>query len=169
MTEDVPSPASDDVRDSAVVTYSLLLGVACLVAILDQVVKAIITQKLKDGRIVDLLGGLIRLDYTSNTGAAFGFFRAGSIFFAVIAALVSVGIIAYYRRASDSPLSVRTALGLILGGAIGNLIDRVRLGYVVDFIDLRFWPVFNLADSAIVLGVSLLFVHALLRPAVKPA
>jgi signal peptidase II len=132
MSDEIASSPTGSLRDSAARTYAFLVGLACVVIVVDQLVKAIVTQKLKDGRVVDLLGGLVRLDYTSNTGAAFGFFRAGGLFFAIIAAVVSLGIITYYRMAADSPVTVRIALGLILGGAIGNLIDRVRLGYVVD-------------------------------------
>ena len=75
----------------------------------------------------------------------------------LVAVAVSLGIVMYYRRVAQSPALVRLALGLILGGAIGNLIDRVRLGYVVDFIDLRWWPVFNVADLGIVGGLLLAF------------
>jgi signal peptidase II len=144
--------------------YALLVCLALVVVGVDQAVKALVAATLKDGRVVDLLGGAIRFDYTSNTGAAFGVFRAGGILFALVAALVSAGIILYYRRIAASPLMVRVGLGLILGGALGNLIDRMRLGYVIDFIDLRWWPVFNLADSAIVIGVCMLAAFTLLQP-----
>ena len=147
--------------------YSLLVGVAILVIVVDQLVKSVVASSLKGGRVVDILGGLVRFDYTSNTGAAFGVFRAGGVFFAVVALVVSAGILAYFRRVATSPLLVRFALGLILGGALGNLIDRIRLGYVVDFIDLRWWPVFNLADSAIVVGVCLLVAHSLAQPSTE--
>lgn len=147
--------------------YSVLVALAALVIGVDQVVKVIVSANLKDGHVVDVLGGLVRFDYTSNTGAAFGMFRAGGGVFAAIAIVVCAAILAYYRRIARSPLLVRLALGLILGGALGNLIDRIRLGYVIDFIDLRWWPVFNLADSAIVLGVCLLLIHTVRQPSVK--
>ena len=155
-----PSPAPR--ARSRLPLYAFLLGLAISVIAIDQVVKAVVSAELRSGRVVDLLGGLVRLDYTSNAGAAFGFFQNGGLLFALVAIVVSVAIVAYFWRAENSPLLVRTALGLILGGAVGNLIDRVRLGFVVDFIDLRWWPVFNLADSAIVIGVALLLLHALL-------
>lgn len=144
--------------------YTFLLGLALFVVVVDQVTKRVATDKLQNGRVVDLLGGAVRLDYTLNTGAAFGVFRTGGLFFVAVALAVSLGIVIYYRRVAASSLLVRGALGLILGGAVGNLIDRVRLGYVVDFIDLRWWPVFNVADSAIVLGVALLAANALFEP-----
>jgi signal peptidase II len=149
--------------------YAFLIAVAAAVLVADQALKALITAWLGDGRVVDLLGGLVRLDYTRNSGAAFGFYQGGGALLVLIAVGVSVGIILSYRRLARSPWIVRAALGLILGGAIGNLVDRVRLGYVVDFIDLRWWPVFNLADSAIVVGVGLLILHSvLMSPAAHP-
>lgn len=144
--------------------YAFLIGLALSVLAVDQAVKAIVSSSLKDGRVLDLLGGLVRIDLTWNSGAAFGMFRADGGAFALIALAVSAGIVFSYRRVAHSPVVVRAALGLILGGALGNLVDRVRLGYVVDFIDLRWWPVFNLADSAIVLGVALLVAYAIWEP-----
>lgn len=135
--------------------YAFLLTVAGLVTGTDQAIKAVVRATLPD-HPRDVLGGLVRLDYTRNTGAAFGIYQTGGFTFAIIAILVSAGILVYYRRISRSHLTIRLALGLVLGGAVGNLIDRIRLGYVIDFIDLRWWPVFNLADSAIVIGVALL-------------
>jgi signal peptidase II len=145
--------------------YAFLLAVAAAVIFTDQVVKAVVTARLEYAAPVDLLGGLVRLDYTRNSGAAFGFYQGGGALLAVVAIGVSAVIVFAYRRLARSPWVVRAALGLILGGAVGNLIDRVRLGYVVDFIDLRWWPVFNVADSAIVIGVALLVVHSALTPA----
>lgn len=143
--------------------YAALLVIAAAVVLVDQIVKQIVTHAFGTGNALDVLGGLIRLDYTRNTGAAFGLFRAGGGLFAGIALVVSGAIVLYYRRVASGPLLIRAALGLVLGGALGNLLDRIRLGYVVDFIDLRWWPVFNLADSAIVVGVFLLVVQSLLR------
>lgn len=98
----------------------------------------------------------VRLTHVNNTGAAFGLFQDRSIVFVVIA-VVAVGLIFYYyRRLSADAWLIRLGLGLQLGGAIGNLIDRVLLGHVTDFIDFRVWPVFNIADSAIVGGVFVL-------------
>jgi signal peptidase II len=154
---------------SAPVRYAFLFAVAAAVLAVDQICKALVTSGLGGGAIVDLLGGLIRLDYTRNSGAAFGLYQGGGALLAAIAIGVSGVIVFSYRRLSRSPWIVRAALGLILGGAIGNLVDRVRLGYVVDYIDLRWWPVFNLADSAIVVGVALLALHSALTPATDRA
>ena len=146
--------------DSIVARYLVLIGCALSILVLDQVLKALVVRSLQHGHYIDLLGGLIRLDFTRNSGAAFGLFQSGGFVFAAVAILVSLGILVFYRRIADSSVLVRLALGLILGGALGNLVDRVRLGYVVDYVDLRWWYVFNLADSAIVVGVGLLLLHS---------
>ncbi len=104
----------------------------------------------------------VRLTHIYNTGAAFGLFQDRSIIFVGIAILAAGLIVYYYRRLPDDAWLVRLGLGLQLGGAIGNLIDRLWQGYVTDFIDFRWWPVFNVADSSIVLGVILLGYYLLL-------
>lgn len=142
-------------------------AVALVVLLIDQVTKALVTQALGHGRVITALGGLIYLDEVHNTGAAFSLLRSHGVVFILIAAAVMIGVLVFYRRIAASAGIVRLAVGLILGGATGNLIDRIRLGYVVDFIDLRWWPVFNMADSAIVVGVLVLVVWTLLEE--KPA
>jgi signal peptidase II len=160
------SPAPLRRGSSLPLRYSVLFGVAMIVLAADQLIKALITARLGNGSLVSLLGGLVRLDYTRNTGAAFGLYRGGGVLLVLVAVAVSAAIVLFYRSLARSPRIVRCALGLILGGAVGNLVDRVRLGYVVDFIDLRWWPVFNVADSAIVVGVFLLVMYSVLTPAV---
>jgi signal peptidase II len=149
-------------RPNLALRYAFLLGVALLVLLADQLSKAVVTQHLQGRTPVRLLGGAVYLEYTRNSGAAFSSFQHGGMLFEIVAAVVSVGILVLYARAAYGPWLVRAGLALVLGGAVGNLLDRVRLGYVVDFIDLRWWPVFNLADSAIVVGVCLLVLRSLL-------
>lgn len=145
---------------SGVTRYALLLGIAGLVIALDQITKAIVTNELAGHAPLSVLGGLVYLDYARNTGAAFSILPNGARIFEVVAAVVCAGILLWYPRLRGTSLLVRLALGLILGGAAGNLLDRVRLGYVVDFVDLRWWPVFNLADSAVVAGACLLALYS---------
>jgi signal peptidase II len=99
---------------------------------------------------------MIRLTHVSNTGAAFGMFPSGRLVFALIAAVVALVILAYNYRLPAGQRLLRLALGLQLAGALGNLIDRVRLGHVTDFVDIGPWPVFNVADMSIVAGVIIL-------------
>jgi signal peptidase II len=135
-----------------------LLAIAGTVVALDQLTKYLIVQFLaaRPEPSVEILGDWLRLSYATNTGAAFGFMPNQTGLF-VAAAIVVVPTIAYfYSTLTDEPWYVRLSLGLLLGGTIGNAIDRVRQGYVVDFIDfgvgaLR-WPAFNVADSSFVVG-----------------
>lgn len=152
-----PSPA----RRTVIRPYAALLAISGTIVVLDQATKAVVITKLAHSS-VKLVDGAVLLELTRNTGAAFSTFPGGGLAFTIIAVLVSVSIILFYRRAAERSRLLAVALGLVLGGAVGNLIDRVRLGYVVDFIDLRWWPVFNLADSAIVVGVGLILLHSIL-------
>jgi signal peptidase II len=145
--------------------WLILLAVATLTLIADRVSKTVIANNLALNASwrppIPLVQRLFSLTYTTNTGAAFGLFPDQGIMFIVIAFMVVTAIVFYYRHLPAGYGLVRLALGLQLGGALGNLIDRLRQGYVIDFIDLNFWPlqdwpVFNLADSSIVLGVGLL-------------
>ena len=145
----------------------ILLGISTLVLLLDQISKYLVTQRLMVGRSWTILPGLasvFRITYVTNTGAAFGLFPNRSEFFVFVAVIVIVALVLYYLYLPDGQWLVRIALGLQLGGAIGNnLVDRLVRGFVVDFIDLNFWPlknwpVFNLADTSIVTGVVILTV-----------
>ncbi|HEX6507192.1 MAG TPA: signal peptidase II, partial [Chloroflexota bacterium] len=110
--------------------FALCVGSAVVILLCDQLAKALVVHSLGNGRVIDLFGGLLRLDFTRNSGAAFGMFQSGGLIFAAVAIVVSAGILLHARRIASSPAAVRIGLGFILGGALGNLIDRVRLGYV---------------------------------------
>ena len=102
--------------------------------------------------------GVFRFTHTTNTGAIFGIFSDQTLIM-TIASFVGVGILLYfYHSHAGSERFVRCSLGLLLGGAVGNLVDRVLMGRVTDFIDVGAWPIFNLADSAIVTGIIILVV-----------
>jgi len=100
--------------------------------------------------------GVFSFTHVANTGVAFGLFQGRSNAFLVLAAMVVVGLIAYANRLPGHARVIRLAVALQIGGAIGNVIDRLRLGHVTDFLKFHAWPVFNVADSAIVVGVLLL-------------
>lgn len=129
--------------------------VAAVIAI-DQLIKNVLIKALADGQI-SVIKNFFRLVYVENFGIAFGMFKNKTIFFVTTQLIISVFIIyAIYKfRRISMPATI--CLSLILGGAIGNLIDRLRLGYVVDYLSFSiFPPVFNFADSAIVVGAILL-------------
>jgi signal peptidase II len=133
--------------------------IAALVLAADQISKYWVATNLELNKVWAPIPALERLfvfRYATNTGVAFGLFPDKGSFFTVVAIVVSVIIVLYYRHLPQGQLLVRLSLGLQLGGALGNLLDRVRIGHVTDFIDFRIWPVFNLADLAIVTGVTIL-------------
>jgi signal peptidase II len=139
--------------------------VALAALTVDQWTKYLVVSNLKlyeSWAPLPALANLFTIHHVTNTGAAFGLFQNGSLVFAVVAIVVSVVIVLYYRHLPDGEWLVRLSLGLQLAGALGNLIDRVRVGHVIDFLDFQVWPVFNLADASIVCGVILL-AYLLLR------
>jgi signal peptidase II len=147
----------------------LFLGLAALVVIADQATKRLAEDRLERTGVrsvpLPLIGDFLRFTYVENRGAAFGLLQDQTAFFVFVGLLVIGVIAASYRYLPRSGFRLHLALGLQLGGAVGNLIDRIRQGYVVDFVDFGYhanwWPVFNVADSAIVIGVALLALNAL--------
>jgi signal peptidase II len=146
--------------------------VAALVILADQLSKYWVATRLPEGQswyITPWLAPVLRLTHVTNTGVAFGLFPGLGILFVIVSIVVVVVILVYEWQLPHNQWLIRLALGLQLGGAIGNnLIDRVRLGSVVDFIDLNFWPlqtfpVFNLADASITVGVIMLAALLLLE------
>ena len=126
------------------------------VVILDQFSKYIVVENMALGESIPIIEEVFHLSYILNPGAAFGMFAHNRLFFIAIAVVV-IGIIIWARREIlASPWEVKAGCGLFLGGAIGNLIDRARQGLVIDFFDFRIWPVFNIADIAICIGVGLI-------------
>ncbi|MBX5490332.1 MAG: signal peptidase II [Chloroflexi bacterium] len=130
---------------------------------LDQVTKALAVAYLEPVGSIPLVG-FLRLTYVENRGAAFGVLQNQTLFFIVVGVAVVAGLLASYRYLHTVPPLLNVCLGLQLGGALGNLVDRVRQGYVVDFFDLTWWPVFNIADSAIVVGVGVMTYYLLFVP-----
>jgi signal peptidase II len=146
------SPASTRQR-------SLMLLMAAVVLVLDQFSKYLIEATLplyQTWAPIPALAPVFRITHVSNTGTAFGLFPSGSTVFTWVAVLITIAIVYYNYTLPAGQKGLRFALGLQLGGALGNLIDRLRLGHVTDFLDFGPWPVFNLADTSIVAGAILL-------------
>jgi signal peptidase II len=146
--------------------WPIFLGLALAVVVIDQVTKSWIAATLAPGASMSIVGDSLRLINGQNNGALFGLFRDNAAIFGLISIVVVGLIVAYHARAGRSPyLSV--ALGLLLGGAIGNMTDRLRLGYVVDFVDAGIgsvrWYTFNVADAAISCAILMLILLAI-RP-----
>ncbi len=134
----------------------LLFGMAAATLALDQLAKVAARAVLGPGTSVSLLGSWFQLTLVHNTGSAFGLIQTRWALIAVGGA-VCVAVLAYVMagRVEASP-GQALPLGLVLGGSLGNLLDRIRTGGVTDFFDLRVWPVFNLADAGITIGIVLL-------------
>lgn len=140
--------------------------IGLLIVVADQFSKAWIRTNLPEGRSL-FETGFFRITHVHNTGAAFGLFPDQSFALAIIALISITAIIVYvfviYRYFPLPRMMLgKVALGLVFGGTLGNLIDRFRFGCVTDFIDFGFWPAFNIADSAVTVGV-IIFAYSLLR------
>lgn len=142
----------------------LLPAVAGLTLVVDRISKWAVMDSLKLGESWNPVAALERwvsLTYVTNTGAAFGLFPDHGVIFMVIAVVVIAAIIFYYRYLPGDQWLVQICLGLQLGGALGNLVDRLRYGHVIDFIDFKVWPVFNVADSSVFVGAVILAFYIL--------
>jgi signal peptidase II len=121
----------------------------------DQLTKYIVTSKLALDDAVHVLGPFW-IHHVQNSGIAFGLFSSATVVVIVLTAVAVGWMLAFFGRSGARHPILPVALGLIIGGSLSNLLDRVRLGYVTDFLDFRYWPAFNLADSFIVIGVLVL-------------
>jgi signal peptidase II len=144
--------------------WGVFLGIPVVVVVLDQLTKAWLVANVARGEVREIVGETVRLVYHQNSGALFGLFRDQAILFGLLS-LVVIGLIVGYHARSGRSRYMSIALGFLLGGAVGNLIDRLRLGYVVDFVDigigdLRFYT-FNVADAAISTAIVLLVAVAI--------
>ena len=133
--------------------YFLIAG---SVLLLDQLVKSVVQQKMQEGLSIPVLPGIFHITYILNPGAAFGLFEEQQWLFILVAVLLVAGVAVLFRQLLQQPPIMRLGAALLVGGALGNLIDRTRLGKVVDFLDFRIWPIFNVADIAICVGVGLI-------------
>jgi len=128
---------------------------ACVLAA-DQAVKAIVTASLQRGEEREIVAG-IKLVNVRNTGVAFGQLQNGGLIVGVVIAIAVIALLAYFARYASQPW-IWLPTGLLLGGALGNIVDRLTEGAVIDFIKLPHWPAFNVADSAITVGVIVLLI-----------
>jgi signal peptidase II len=146
------------------------LIVATLVMLFDQITKYWVAVKLSDGDEIDIIQGFFKFSYTENPGIAFGMLNNGNVKWLLVAiSVAAIMVVIYYmRRTPASNTLLLWSLSLLAAGISGNLIDRVRLGRVIDFILLYYkdyqWPVFNIADTAITIGAALMAIELFLAP-----
>ena len=150
--------------------YVLIIAIAGLVLLLDQLTKIYIVSRFSLYESLTIIEDFFHITYIRNPGAAFGIFAgfAASFripFFLTLSFVAIIGMLFFYKTVAEELL--RIALSLILGGALGNMIDRARFGEVIDFIDVHWysnhWPAFNVADSAITIGVGLMILDMLIK------
>lgn len=148
---------------SWIITFVSLITVSSIVVV-DRILKVFFSNILSVGESIPVVRNIFHFTLVHNTGIAFGLFKNQGIVFIIIPIIAIVLIafnIYYYRSNKEVSLMYIFGFSLILAGAVGNLIDRVTLGYVVDFIDFRVWPVFNVADSAITIGTILILIKCI--------
>ncbi len=160
-----PADQSADRGPSRLAIYrDLILGSAViLVVALDQLTKFLVRANMKEGQSIPS-DGFFRITYYENSGTIFGLFPNATVVLTVIS-ILAIGFLVYFYRSQHAPTPVmRIAIGILLGGAVGNLIDRLAMGEVTDFVDVGRWPIFNVADASITLGIFLLIVMTSLVP-----
>jgi signal peptidase II len=144
-----------------------LLAVAAAAIVADQLTKLIVSSTLALGEEVDVVGPL-SIHHVQNSGIAFGLFPTATGMVIVLTGIAVTWMLVFFARSGGRHPILPVALGLLLGGSLSNLLDRVRLGHVTDFLDFRYWPAFNLADTFIVAGVAVLIGALLLADREAP-
>ena len=143
-----------------------MLLIAALVIVLDQITKALVRQNIALGEAwapIPAIGDFFRFLYWQNRGAAFGSFQNAGPILAVVRIAIAIFIIVFYQKAEIKDTLMKVALSMMLGGAVGNLIDQFSLGFVTDFVAVGRFPIFNIADSAVTIGVGLMLLDMIIK------
>lgn len=137
---------------------TFIFSISLFIILLDQLTKYIVSKYMELHQSIPFVKNVLHLTYIQNTGAGFGILKGWNMLLIFIS-LTIIGVILFYfdRIVKEKPVYIPVAL--VLGGAVGNLIDRIFLGHVIDFIDFRIWPAFNVADSCITIGALWLIVY----------
>lgn len=133
---------------------------------LDQITKYMIVSNMTEGMSIPIIDQVFHLTFVLNPGAAFGMLEHNREFFIIMAIVVLMFVVYMRKKILEEPLPIQIGIALFVGGALGNLIDRMKTGLVVDFFDFRIWPVFNIADIAICLGVGVM-IWSIIREELK--
>lgn len=134
----------------------LLFSSAFCIYIADRAAKLVALKAMSVGQSIKVIPNIFHITLVFNNGAAFGLLKDRAAFFVIVSAFVITFIILFAWKHKGMSGLLAVSLGLILGGSLGNLVDRMTFGYVIDFFDFRVWPVFNIADSGITVGVGML-------------
>lgn len=141
----------------------------CAIVVLDQLVKYLVSSNMHLGESIQVLGSFFCLTYVLNPGAAFGIFENAQIFFIGAGLCILLLFVIFHKALRREPPVFYYGSILLLAGTVGNLIDRIHTGLVIDYFDFRVWPVFNIADVAIVVGAALMIYSMLIEPQGKNA
>ena len=158
-TSDALTPFSVAERSLAAgpLQWAYLAAIGLAAAFADQLTKHIVSSRLALDESTHVLGPL-SIHHVQNSGIAFGLFASATAVVIVLTTIAVGWMLVFFARSGQRHPVLPVALGLVIGGSVSNLIDRVRLGHVTDFLDLRWWPAFNLADTFICVGVAILLV-----------
>jgi len=132
------------------------------ILLIDQIIKLVVNNSMALGQTIPLFW-ILKLTYVRNTGAAFSLFSGFSSFLTVISVMVVIAVIYFHYKVPEKSTALQIGMACILGGSLGNLVDRVFRGYVIDYVNFTFWPVFNFADIMINLGVLLIIIKVFIK------
>ena len=138
--------------------HLIIFSTASIAIIIDQLTKFLINMNLELNQSIPVINNVFHLTYILNSGAGFGILQQQKLLLIFISIIV-IGVILYYIRKIKNEKVLQVLAGLVLGGTMGNLIDRISYGYVIDFLDFRIWPIFNIADSFVTVGVIWLVIY----------
>ena len=139
--------------------YIIIFSTALIIILIDQITKFLIRINFQLNETFPIIKNIFHLTYIHNFGAGFGILQQQK-WILIFISLIVIGVIFYYfGRIKDKEILLQVLVGFVLGGTIGNLIDRLIYGFVIDFIDIRIWPIFNVADSFVTIGVIGLIIY----------
>ena len=139
--------------------YNVVFSTALIIILLDQTTKFLVKNALQLNQTLPIISNVFHLTYINNTGAGFGILKAQALILIFISVAV-IGIILYnFDKIKNNETLLQILVGFVLGGTIGNLIDRMAYGYITDFLDFRIWPIFNFADSFVTIGAIGLIIY----------
>jgi signal peptidase II len=139
----------------------IFIGIALV--IIDQIFKYMVNINMSLGQSYPLIKDFLAITYVKNTGIAFGLFKNNNLFMILVISLIIIILLYFYNKEKNKVFSLKIAITMLISGAVGNLIDRIYYGFIVDYIDFSFWPAFNLADSLIVIGSITLAVYLIFQ------
>jgi len=139
----------------------ILIGIALV--IIDQVIKYMVNINMLLGQSYPLIEDFLYITYVKNTGIAFGLFKNNNLFMIIVISVIILILLYFYNKEKNKVFSLNISITMLISGAVGNLIDRIYYGFIVDYIDFTFWPAFNLADSLIVIGSITLAVYLIFQ------